>query len=291
MCDIRIKFCSMAIQLGKYNQLIVKRAVDFGLYLGEENDTNDVLLPKRYVKPTMKIGSTVNVFIYKDNENRIIATTAKPKAIVGEFALLKVKNVNQTGAFLDWGIMKDLLVPFREQKVKMQENRHYIVYLYIDDSSQRIVASAKLDKFLDNCIPAYKTNEQVEVLITKRTELGYKVIIENKFWGIIYHNQIFQDVNIGEKHIAHIHTIREDGKIDLFLGKAQVDRLNELMDSILKFLSLNNGEMNITDSSSPDIIKATFHCSKKDFKKALGQLYKHKLIDLSDKTKVTLLSE
>ncbi|MGM9803663.1 MAG: S1 RNA-binding domain-containing protein [Muribaculaceae bacterium] len=274
----------MSIELGKINTLTVKRKVDFGLYLGPEEGTEEVLMPRRYTLSDMQIGDKVDVFVYNDSEDRMVATTEKPLAMVGEFALLRVKSVSNVGAFLDWGLMKDLLVPFREQKVRMMQGRWYIVYVYVDDNSQRIVASAKIDKFLDNTIAPFKPFDEVDLLVAQRTDLGFKVIINNLFSGMIYHNQIFQDVNIGERLKGYINTLRRDGKIDVMLGQVAKSREQEIADSILSYLARNRGTMRITDASSPEEIRVTFKCSKKDFKKALGHLYRQHLIDLSDKT-------
>lgn len=279
----------MAIELGKINTLTIKRAVDFGLYIGPEDSDEEILMPRRYTSREMRIGDLVDVFVYNDSEDRLVATTEKPKAMVGEFALLRVKNISNVGAFLDWGLMKDILVPFREQKVRMIEGRWYIVYIYVDDNSNRIVGSAKLDKFLDNKQADFKPHDEVDILIAQRTELGFKVIINNLFWGMIYHNQIFCDINIGEKHKAYIKAVRPDGKIDVTLHSGEKDRVQEVADSILSFLSNNRGVMTVTDSSSPEEIRVKFMCSKKDFKKALGLLFKQHLVDLSDKNCVRLV--
>lgn len=260
-------------EFGKTNQLTISRHEDFGLYLTDENG-DEILLPNRYVTDEMQIGDSEEVFVYKDSEDRPVATTERPYAQVGDFALLRVKAVNNVGAFLDWGLMKDLLVPFREQKVRMAVGRSYIVYVYLDDETQRIVASAKLDKFLDNKIPEYKFRQKVNILIAQRTDLGFKVVVDNLFWGMIYHNEIFHDVNIGERYTAFVKNVRDDGKIDIKLGDREVKRVKTLADIILEFLVEHSGAMQITDKSSPDLIREVFNCSKKDFKKTLGFLYK-----------------
>ena len=274
----------MSIELGKVNTLRVNRYVDFGLYLCPEDGEEEVLMPKRYTTSDIRVGDLVDVFVYNDSEDRMVATTEKPYATVGECALLRTKSVSNVGAFLDWGLLKDLLVPFREQKVRMASGRSYIVYIYVDDTTNRIVASAKIDKFLDNKIPSFSPFEEVDLLVAQRTDLGYKVIINNLFSGMIYHNQIFQDINIGDKLKGHIKTVRYDGKIDVVLGKNEKNRVMELADTILSFLASNRGIMHVTDASSPEEIQARFQCSKKDFKKALGYLFKQHLIDLSDKS-------
>ena len=269
------------INLGRINKLKINRFVEFGAYLDAGNDV-EILLPQKYITEDMEKDSEVEVFVYNDSEDRLVAVTEMPKAMVGDFALLRVAQVNPTGAFMDWGLPKEILVPFREQKVRMQPGRWYIVYIYVDDNSQRIVASAKLDKFLDNTIPEYKPNDTVDVLITRRTELGYKVIINHLHWGMIYHNQIFQEINIGEHHTAHVKGIRRDGKIDLVLGDHTKNRAMNIGEKIVEFLQINNGSMTINDKTDPEIIRRTFSCSKKDFKKAVGMLLKKKEISIHE---------
>lgn len=267
-------------QLGRINTLKINRKSDFGLYLIDE-EGNEILLPNRYVAPDMHIGDEIDVFVYKDSEDRITATTETPKAQVGEFALLRVVATNSAGAFLDWGLPKDLLVPFREQKMRMQTGRSYIVYVYVDYNSDRIVASAKIDKFLDNRPADYHQGDPVEIIIAQRTDMGYKVIIDNLHSGIIYHNEIFKEINIGDRMEAYIKSVREDGKIDVTLADRADRRTMELADKILMHLMSHGRHMALTDKSSPEAIKAAFECSKKDFKKAIGHLYKKKLITLS----------
>lgn len=279
----------MAIELGKINTLVVKRYVDFGLYLSAQDDDVEVLMPRRYTSRDMRVGDLVDAFVYNDSEDRMVATTEKPYAMVGDFALLRVNSVSEVGAFLDWGLMKDLLVPFREQKMRMIKGRSYIVYIYVDDATKRIVASAKIDKFLDNKIPDFKPYDEVDILVVQRTDLGYKVIVNNLFSGMIYHNQIFKEINIGDKMKAHIKALRPDGKIDVTIGSSEKNRVHVLADSILSFMARNHGEMRITDASSPEEIKAIFQCSKKDFKKSLGYLFKQHLVDLTDKECVKLV--
>lgn len=266
-------------QLGKTNTLRIRRKTDFGLYLADD-DGNEILLPNRYVTADMHTGDNIDVFIYKDSEDRIVATTETPKAQVGEFALLKVVATNSAGAFLDWGLPKDLLVPFREQKTDMVVGRSYIVYVYVDYNSDRIVASAKINKFLDNCPVKYRQGDPVDIMIAQRTDIGYKVIIDNLYSGIIYHNEIFRTVNIGDRFEAFIKNIREDGKIDVTLADRADRRTPELADKILMYLMSHGRRMTITDKSSPETIKMAFECSKKDFKKAIGYLYKKKIISL-----------
>ena len=231
----------------------------------------------------MKVGDTIRVFVYNDSENRPVATTEQPYAVVGDFALLRVKAVNKVGAFMDWGLTaKDLLVPFREQRVDMKVGRSYIVRVYLDGASQRIVASAKLAKFLNRTEPDYYHREMVEVLVVQRSDLGYRVIINNSHWGQIYQNETFQDVNIGDRLTAFIKQVRPDGKVDVTLAKIEKMRVDNLAERIEQYLKANGGEMTLTDKSDPEDINKVFQCSKKDFKKALGFLYKQQKVTLGD---------
>ena len=274
------------MKIGEYNNLRINRMVDFGAYLIDE-DTHEVLLPKRYLTPEMKVGDDIKVFVYNDSENRPVATTETPHAVVGDFALMRVKAVNKVGAFLDWGLAaKDLLVPFSEQRVDMQAGRSYIVRVYLDPASQRIVASAKLAKFLNQSEPEYYHREKVEVLVVQRSDLGYRVIINNAHWGQIYQNETYQDVNIGDRFTAFVKQVRPDGKIDVTLAKIEKMRVDDLADRILDYLRAHNGEMALTDKSDPEDINKTFNCSKKDFKKALGLLYKQQKVTLGDTVKL-----
>ena len=274
------------MKIGEYNLLRINRTVDFGAYLIDD-DTHEVLLPKRYLTPEMKVGDEIKVFVYNDSENRPVATTEVPHAVVGDFALMRVKAVNKVGAFLDWGLTaKDLLVPFSEQRVDMQAGRSYIVRVYLDEASQRIVASAKLAKFLNHSEPDYYHREKVEVLVVQRSDLGYRVIVNNAHWGQIYQNETYQDVNVGDKFTAFVKQVRPDGKVDVTLAKIEKMRVDDLTDRILQYLEKYGGEMTLTDKSSPEEINNTFKCSKKDFKKALGQLYKQKKVTLGDTVKL-----
>jgi len=274
------------MKIGEYNELRINRTVDFGAYLIDD-DTHEVLLPKRYLTPEMKVGDTIRVFVYNDSENRPVATTEQPYAVVGDFALLRVKAVNKVGAFLDWGLVaKDLLVPFSEQRVDMKVGRSYIVRVYLDEASHRIVASAKLAKFLNHTEPDYYHRERVEVLVVQRSDMGYRVIVEGAHWGQIYQNETYQDVNVGDRLTAFVKQVRPDGKVDLTLSKIEKMRVDDLSDRILDYLKANNGEMTLTDKASPDDINKVFQCSKKDFKKALGLLYKQQKVTLGDTVKL-----
>ena len=274
------------MKIGEYNKLVINRFVDFGAYLIDDED-NEVLLPKRYLTGDEELDDEIEVFVYNDSENRPVATTEQPFASVGQFCLMRVKAVNAIGAFLDWGLTaKDLLVPFREQRVRMQAGRSYIVYVYLDPSSQRIVASAKLDKFLSNSLPDYYHRQKVDVLIVQQLEIGYRIIVDGMHWGMIYNNELYQQVNIGEHHMGFIKQVRDDGKIDVTLAKIEKMRIDDVADDILHYLHECGGTMNLNDKSSPGDILRTFNCSKKDFKKALGLLYKQHKVILGDVVKL-----
>ena len=274
------------MKIGEYNELRINRMVDFGAYLIDD-DTHEVLLPKRYLTSDMKVGDSVRVFVYNDSENRPVATTEEPRAVVGDFALMRVKAVNQVGAFLDWGLVaKDLLVPFSEQRVDMKVGRSYVVRVYLDEASRRIVASAKLAKFLNRTDPEYYHRQKVEVLVVQRSDLGYRVIVDNAHWGQIYQNETYQDVNVGDRLTAFVKQVRPDGKVDLTLAKIEKMRVDDLAERIIDYLGHHGGEMTLTDKSAPDDIMATFSCSKKDFKKALGLLYKQQKVTLGDTVKL-----
>jgi len=274
------------MKIGEYNTLMLNRFVDFGAYLIDEQG-NEVLLPKRYLTGDEELDDTLEVFVYNDSENRPVATTEHPHATVGQFCLLRVRAVNAIGAFMDWGLVaKDLLVPFREQRVRMQAGRSYIVYVYLDPTSKRIVGSAKLEKFFDNKIPDFYHRQKVDVLIVQQQEIGYRVIVNSSYWGMIYNNELYQQVNIGEHHTGFIKQVRDDGKIDVTLAKIEKMRVDDLSVEILDYLRKNGGSMNINDKSSPDEIMKVFNCSKKDFKKALGQLYKQHKITLGERVEI-----
>lgn len=268
------------MKIGEYNLLVLNRMVDFGAYLVDE-DAHEVLLPNRYLTAGMQVGDELRVFVYNDSENRPVATTEHPYAVVGEFALMRVKAVNAVGAFLDWGLSaKDLLVPFGEQRVTMQQGRSYIVRLYIDNVTGRIAASAKLGKFLGLSTPDYYHRQRVDLLVVQQTEMGYRVIVDNAHRGIIYHNEIYSDVNVGDRLTGFVKLVRPDGKIDVTLEKIEKMRVDDLSVRILDYLRSHGGAMPLGDKSDPKEIMRVLRCSKKDFKKALGQLYKQHLVSL-----------
>ena len=267
--------------IGLMNELEVVKTVDFGIYL-DGGPHGEILMPKRYVPEGTKPGDMLNVFIYLDSEDRLIATSETPKAMVGEFVMLKVISVTSVGAFLDWGLPKDLLVPFREQQQRMEAGKSYLVYVYLDDESQRIVATSKLDKCLDNIPVDYEPGEEVDLIIAGQTNLGYKAIIDNSHWGMIYKNEVFQDLQTGQHVKGFIKAIREDEKIDLSLQKEGYEKIDDISQTILNKLAANKGFLPFTDKTDPEIIKNTFKISKKNFKKAIGTLYKQRLISLEE---------
>lgn len=270
------------IQLGKYNTLTVVKEVDFGIYL-DGGEGLEILMPGKYVPEETKVGDEMRCFVYQDSEARLIATTERPYATVGEFASLKVKSVNAVGAFADWGTSKELLIPHREQATKMEEGHRYIVYIYVDTMSGRIVGTAKVDKYLDNVPPTYEENEEVDALVWKPTPLGYKVIINNKHTGLIYKNQIFQPVHVGEHLRAWVKGIREDEKIDLMLQPMGYRNVIDGVEAtILKALHNNDGYLPLTDKTEPEVIADKLQCSKKNFKKAVGALYKQGRISIDE---------
>ncbi|MDR1645959.1 MAG: GntR family transcriptional regulator [Tannerellaceae bacterium] len=267
------------LEIGKYNTLKIVKDLDFGVYLDGGNGL-EILLPARYVPQNVKPGDEVEVFIYHDNEGRLIATTLRPLAIAGEFRFLQVNAVNQAGAFLNWGIMKELLVPFREQKAPMQEGRWYLVYVHVDHISGRIVASARIDKYLDNVIPNYTKGQEVNLLVADETDIGYKVIINHMHWGLVYRNETFRDLEKGELLKGYIKNMREDEKIDVSLTPLGYRKIEGVTGLILESLKVHNGFLPLHDKSDPEEIYALFACSKKAFKQAIGSLYKEGLISI-----------
>ncbi len=268
----------MAI-LGKINPLKVVKIVDFGVYLDGGSD-GEILLPKRYVPEVCEIGDTVSVFIYNDSEDRLIATTEKPYVMVGEFAALDVVEVNEVGAFLDWGLMKNLMVPFREQKIKMEEGRRYPVFVFVDFDSKRITASAKIEKFVDESKPELEVGQEVDLLIYKKTDMGWKAVINQQYTGVLYDNEIFKEIHTGETLKGFVKQIRPDDKIDLMLQKAGFEKIDDFALKLHALLKEANGFLPFTDKSQADDIYEEFGISKKTFKKAVGDLYKKRQIVL-----------
>lgn len=270
----------MKIKLGKMNRLSVVKTVDFGMYL-DGGDAGEILLPSRYVPEGCAVGDELDVFIYLDNEERLIATTQKPLAQVGDFAYLEVAWVNNYGAFLDWGLMKDLFVPFREQKLKMQKGRSYIVHLHIDRETYRLMASAKVERFLSEEMPPYQEGDEVQVLVWQKTDLGFKVIVDNRFAGLVYDNELFRSLHTGDRLSAFVKQVRPDGKLDITLQKQGREAVSDFSAVLLEHLQCNGGHTSFCDKSDAGEIYEAFGVSKKVFKKAVGDLYRRRLIEVS----------
>ncbi|WP_394132114.1 S1 RNA-binding domain-containing protein [Shewanella maritima] len=261
------------IDIGKRYTLEVVKQVSFGVYLNAL-ELGQVLLPKKYVPQDCEVGDMLDVFLYLDSEDMVVATTQQAKAEVGKFAYLKAVATNKVGAFLDWGLDKDLLLPFGEQKRPVEEGRSYLVYVHINHVDDRIVASNKVDKFLDKTPPAYKEGEEVDLIIGGKTDLGFKAIINNQHWGVLYQNQVFKKIYFGQSMKGYIKQVRNDGKIDLVLqqgGKTELDKHATL---IIAKLTAANGFLPLNDKTDADIIYSQLSMSKKAFKKSIGGLYK-----------------
>lgn len=259
----------------------VVKEVGFGLYLdgGEEGE---ILLPARYVPQGCKPGDELRVFVYLDNEERLVATTQTPLAQVGEFACLRVAWINQYGAFLDWGLMKDLFVPFREQKAKMEVGRYYVVHVHLDEESFRIMASAKVEHYLSKEQPAYEVGQPVDLMVWQKTDLGYKAIVDNRFGGLLYENELFRPLQMGDRMQGYVKQVRADGKIDLSLQKPGRSGVEDFAAVLLEYIRSNGGRTALNDKSPAEEIYALFGVSKKVFKKAVGDLYKKRQIRLED---------
>lgn len=266
------------MKIGQVNTLRVLRFTSVGAYLGDEDD-NDVLLPNKYLTDDIEIDDDIDVYIYRDSEDRIVATTERPYIELGGFAYLKVKAVNFYGAFLDWGLEKDLMVPFKEQRLKMEEDRYYLVTLQVDEATDRLFASAKVNKYMQPCQEEFDPKTPVPLLICERTDLGVKVIVDNKYQGLVFKNDISKPVRSGDKTNGYIAKIREDGKLDVRFDQTSMDKVSSSAEKILGILEKKNF-IALTDKSDPDLIRETLGMSKKTFKQAIGNLYKQKLITL-----------
>ncbi|NQU34663.1 MAG: GntR family transcriptional regulator [Bacteroidetes bacterium] len=277
------------MNLGIFNLLSAKRRTLNGYYLVDD-EGNEVLLPNKYVPGGMKVGDEISVFIFKDSEDRITATTIVPLIMLNEFAVLEVLDINPVGAFLDWGLEKDLLVPYSEQNERMNIGKSYPVYLFLDEDSQRLVATCKINRYLEAEDISVKNGQEVDLLICNPTDLGINVIINNLHRGLIYDNELFQAVSPGERLTGYIKLIRPDNKIDVSLQKQGYVNVEPNSKKILEKLKENNGFMNLTDKTDPIIILAKLEMSKKVFKKAIGALYKQKLIRI-EKDGIYLVTE
>ncbi len=267
--------------MGDYNRLEVVRAVPFGMYL-DGGAEGEILLPSRYVPKGCKPGDVLDVFIYLDQDEKPVATTEKPLAKVGDFACLEVAWTNQYGAFLRWGPMKDLFCPFREQKIRMVKGAHYIVYVTVDEETYRLMATAKVEKWLAQEPPRYSHGDEVSLLVWQKTDLGFKVIIDNRYSGLVYEDQIFRPIRTGDRLKGYIDHVRQDGKIDVTIqptGRRQTEEFSEVL---LRYLQDNGGHCDLGDKSPAELITDRFKVSKKTFKKAVGDLYRRRLITIND---------
>ncbi|EEX41684.1 CvfB family protein [Vibrio furnissii] len=262
------------INVGQINNLEVVKITDFGVFL-DAGEFGTTLLPKRFAPEGVELGHFIDVFLYFDSENQLAATTETPIAKVGEWGLMKIEGVNTTGAFVNWGIKdKDLLVPYSEQRARFTAGQNILVYVYTDKASGRIVGTTKFNKLLDKTPAKYAQNEQVDLIIAERSDLGYKAIINGQHWGMIFPSDVFGKLFIGKKLKGYIKHIREDGKIDLALQKVGIAKMDDLSEKILDTLQKKGGFLPLSDKSTPEAIFATFRTSKGTFKKTIGGLFK-----------------
>jgi len=269
------------LRLGEDNILTVDRETTVGMFL-TDGEGNDVLLPNKYVDDDIKIGDEITVFVYLDSNERIIATNIEPYLKLNQFAYLEAKQNTEFGMFMDWGLEKDLLVPFREQGSDMEKGKWYVVYLYLDSETNRLVGSTRTSRHIETENIELEEGQKVEILITGKTDLGWNVIINNLYRGLIYHNEIFKEIFPGDITNAYVKKVREDGKIDISLQKVGYDGIEPLSVKIINQLIKHSGFLPLTDKSSPQEILLTFEMSKKTFKKAIGSLYKQKIIKIEE---------
>ena len=268
------------LQIGVYHTLKIDRETKVGLFL--VNATDDVLLPNKYVPNDFTIGDDLTVFVYLDHEERPVATTLKPLITLNSFAVLKVNYINKFGAFLNWGMEKDLFAPFKEQARPMEKDKRYIVTMYLDKQTGRLAASSKINQFLDKEPLDIEVGQEVDLMVSHITEIGINVIINGKFRGLAYQNEVFETVSPGYKTKGYIKTIRPDGKIDVSFQKQGFEAIDDSSQQVLEALKQNDGLLRLNDNSHPEEIKSVLKMSKKTFKKAIGSLYKQKLIDINN---------
>ena len=270
------------ITIGGFNTLRAKRQTGNGYYLVDVED-EEVLLPNKYIPEDFAIDDLLEVFVYKDSEDRIVCCTDEPYAIVGDFAYLYVKDVNSVGAFLDWGLEKDLFVPYSEQFSRMQQDECYVVFIYLDDQTGRIVASSKLNRFFLPIEEGIKEGDEVEILVYDESDLGFSAVIDDMSTGLIYKSEVHEEMRIGDRRKAYIKTLREDGKIDIRIQAVGAKHIDAAAAQIIKKMEENGGKLNLYDKSPSEDVRDMMGMSKKTFKKAVGGLYKRKLIEIGDK--------
>ena len=274
------------MNIGEFNELTVLRFTSVGAYLGDDQD-NDVLLPNKYLSEGLEIDDKINVFIYRDSEDRAVATTEIPKIEMNGYAYLKVTAVNHFGAFADWGLEKELMIPFKEQYLKLEEGNYYLTHLALDESTDRVYGSTKTNRYLQDCEETFEADTEVEIMVCERTDLGVKVIVNGKYSGLIFKSDISRPLRRGQKTIGFVSNVREDGKVDVRLDKVGLDKVLNSVDQLLEKLRAD-GEIPLSDKSDPDDIRELVGMSKKTFKQAVGKLYKQRLIELGD-GKITLV--
>jgi uncharacterized protein len=268
------------IEIGKYNTLQIARSTKVGLYLTDGK--TDILLPNKYIPNTFEIGEDITVFVYLDHEERPVATTLEPYIFLNEFALLRVNYVNQVGAFMNWGMEKDLFVPFKEQARTMEQGKRYLIYMYLDEKTNRLVGSSKTNQFLTNENITVENGEEVDLIVSHITDVGINVIINEKNKGLLYKNEVYDDLRTGDRIVGFIKHIRPDGKIDVSITRLGFEKIEPSAQSILDELKASRGFLRLNDDSHPEDIKTVLKMSKKTFKKAIGTLYKQKLIEIKE---------
>lgn len=274
------------MKIGDFNDLTILRFTSVGAYLGDE-EGNDVLLPNKYLDDAMEIDDLISVFVYRDSEDRPVATTETPLIQLNKFAYLKVTSVTHFGAFVDWGLEKELMIPFKEQNKKLEEGQTVLVCLQLDESTDRVFGSTRTNKYLLPCEEKFESDQRVDVLVCEATDLGVKVIVNNKYSGLIFKNDISRPLHRGERIGGFVYNVREDGKLDVRLEKDGYVKVEDSTEKLLSILK-KNGKINLTDKSDPDDIREAVGMSKKTFKQAVGALYKQKLVRL-DPTEIVYI--
>ncbi|MBU2018764.1 MAG: GntR family transcriptional regulator [Bacteroidetes bacterium] len=269
------------MKLGEYNELEILRFTSIGAYLGDE-EGNDVLLPGKFLKEDWTEGDKIPVFLYRDSEDRIIATTMQPYLTLGQFAYLKIRDVNFFGAFALWGVEKDLMIPFQEQLKKLEPEQRILVYLKLDEKTDRLIGTTKFRKYIEPAPLDLPLNEPIPILIADRTDLGIKVIVDHKYSGIIYASEITRNLLRGANEIGYVYKVREDGKLDVRLNPEGYQKIEPLAQELLEIIETNGGKINLNDYSDPEDIRMMIGMSKKSFKKAVGLLYKAKKIVIEE---------
>jgi predicted RNA-binding protein (virulence factor B family) len=268
------------MKIGEKNTLRILRFTSVGAYLGDDHD-NDVLLPSKYLTDDMNLDDDIEVYLYRDSEDRLIATTGHPTIMLDGFAFLRVKEVNFYGAFVDWGMEKDLMIPFKEQHIQLMENQYYLTSLQLDESTDRLYGTTKVKKLFYLCDDPSYENKEVSLLIGDTTDLGVKVIVDDKFQGLIYHNDVTRPIKRGDYTTGFVHVVREDGKLDIRLERSGYDKIDDLSQRLLDLLK-SEKKLRITDKSDPELIRQVVGMSKKAFKQSVGKLYKERLIVIHD---------